>query len=66
MATCNYIVKFIILQTHSLLKHMNLVGFRDGVTGGLDQSVDGLLLQVHLNKLTDITKLATSGVVHMQ
>ena len=45
---------------------MNLVGFRDGVTGGLDQSVDGLLLQVHLNKLTDITKLATSGVVYMQ
>ena len=39
---------------------MNDVGFRDGVNHGLDQSVDGLPLQVHLNKLADITKLATS------
>ena len=51
------------LQTSSLLKHMNEIGFRDGVSHGLDQSVDGLPLQLHLNKLSAITKLATSGAV---
>jgi hypothetical protein len=39
---------------------MNEVGFRDGVSHGLDQSVDGLPLQVHLSKLAAITELATS------
>ena len=45
---------------------MNQIGFRDGVTGGLDQSVDGLPLQAHLKKLADITQLATSGAVQLR
>ena len=40
---------------------MNQLGFRDGVSKILDQSVDGLPIQVHLKKLSDITALA-SGV----
>ena len=50
-----------ILQTSSLLKYMNQFGIRDGISKGLDQSVDGLPLPVHLKKLSDITELATLG-----
>ena len=49
-----------LLQTSSLLKHMNEVGFRDRVSHGLGLSVDGLPLKVHLDKLAAITELATS------
>ena len=40
---------------------MNQLGFRDGVSKSLDQSVDGLPLQVHLKKLADIKAIATEG-----
>ena len=41
------------------MKHMNQLGFRDGVSKV--QLVDSQPLQVHLKKLSDITAL-TSGV----
>ena len=50
------------IQTSSLLKRMNELGFRDGVTKSLDQSVDGQPLPVHLKKLSDITKLAENNI----
>ena len=50
-------------QTSSLLTYMNELGFVDGVSGSLDQSVDGLPLPVHLRKLSDITTLATGSSI---
>ena len=41
-------------QTAGLLRHMNGLGIRDGISHGLDQSVDGMPLQVHLDKLDQI------------
>jgi len=39
---------------------MNSRGVRDGISGSLDQSVDGLPLQVHLSKLVELRTLASS------
>lgn len=47
-------------QTTSLLKQMNSMGVRDGVSGGLDQTVDGLPLQVHLDKLEELRALVVN------
>ena len=33
---------------------MNILGFSDGVNGRRDQSVDGLPLQVHLDKVKEL------------
>lgn len=41
-------------QTSGLLQHMNSLGIRDGITHSLDQSVDGLPLSTHLQKLQQI------------
>lgn len=41
-------------QISSLLKHMNDLGICDGMSGNRDQSVDGLPLQVHLNKVEEL------------
>eukprot|EP00731_Ephydatia_muelleri_P038147 Em0666g3a len=41
-------------QTAELLRHMNTLGIRDGITHSLDQSVDGLPLQTHLHKLQQL------------
>jgi hypothetical protein len=38
----------------STLQYMNSVGVRDGVTGSLDQSVGGVQLSVHLDKMQEM------------
>ena len=48
------------MQTTSLLKQMNSMGVRDGISGSLDQSVDGLPLQVHLDKLEELRALVVN------
>jgi hypothetical protein len=35
---------------------MNDLGISDGLTGNKDQSVDGLKLEVHLDKVTELIK----------
>ena len=42
------------LQFSSVLQYMNSLGVKDGVTGSLDQSVGGVPLSVHLNKIQEI------------
>lgn len=38
---------------------MNSMGVRDGITGSLDQSVDGMPLSVHINKMQEIVDIVT-------
>lgn len=45
---------FHFLQTCMLLAHLNQLGVSDGLTKSLDQSVDGLCLQIHLDKLDQL------------
>ena len=42
-----------MLQIASLLEHMNDMGILDGITKGRG-SVDGLALQVHLDKVQEL------------
>lgn len=51
----------LIFQIGSLLKHMNDLGISDGVTGSRDQSVDGLPLQVHLDKVRELLNVVEYG-----
>ena len=56
----NHVIFFYTVQTTSLLKHMNGLGIRDGITKGLDQSVDGLSLETHLEKLAQIASVCSN------
>lgn len=38
---------------------MNSVGVRDGISGALDQSVDGLPFSVHVDKMLQIIDIVT-------
>ena len=49
-----YFCFFHFLQTCILLAHLNELGVSDGLTKSLDQSVDGLCLQTHLDKLDQL------------
>ena len=42
------------VQTSQLLGFLNALGVRDGITGKMDMSVDGLPLSYHLNMLQTI------------
>ena len=56
MLRISYDVSFLCmyLQISSLLEHMNNLGILDGVTKKKGQSVDGLPLQVHLDKVQEL------------
>ncbi len=45
-------------QTACLLQHMNDLGVRDGVNKKLEQYVDGMPPDIHLQKLAQIRGLA--------
>ena len=55
----NFFLSAILLQFSSLLRFMNSVGVRDGVSGTLDQSVDGLPLSVHISKIQEIVEIVS-------
>ena len=45
------------MQISSLLEHMNNLGVVDGVTKEKGQSVDGLPLKVHLDKVQELKNI---------
>ena len=48
---------FSLFQVEEVLRHLNSLGLRDGVSKSLKQSVDGIPLKTHLEVLQSIRTL---------
>lgn len=57
----NVLLLLCFMQFSAILHYMNSLGVHDEATGGLDQSVKGLPLAVHTEKMQEIKEIVSGN-----